>query len=276
MGVTEIITAVIAFIKVLPQLIGIVKELVKYVNELADFFDRLSKIKEIKEAIKTARETKDTSKLEDAFGIKPSVIEQKLTEVVSPSENVKIRFLTETKTPVEEKKSPEFVKEEPTAASLPVEPKPTVTVMRFLSGTKNVAMRVMGLNAVVGGQVKGANLKLSPLGNHNAQRMGSKFVLLALVIFLGSCKTVPNQPNYKPKLYAGDSSQGAVVRAQSHEVYSCQDPEFDNFVALRYEDLQCLYLTYIQNCERYKDPNPTCPKVSQDRIDKIMSRVKNP
>ena len=56
-----------AFLKALPALIGILKEIFKFLHETIDYFDRLKKAKDLEQAVKEARETKDTTKLENMF-----------------------------------------------------------------------------------------------------------------------------------------------------------------------------------------------------------------
>lgn len=61
-----------AFLKALPALIGILKEIFKFLHETIDYFDRLKKAKDLEAAVKEARETKDTTKLENMFSASPN------------------------------------------------------------------------------------------------------------------------------------------------------------------------------------------------------------
>lgn len=85
-----------------------------------------------------------------------------------------------------------------------------------------------------------------------------------------ACREIPNRPDYKPVLYAGNSAIGGITRAQSHENISCQDPKMDNYVAMSYDTLACLYMTYINNCSAYIQQKVSCPNISQKDIDQFV------
>jgi hypothetical protein len=77
--------------------------------------------------------------------------------------------------------------------------------------------------------------------------------IATLLISLSGCVSGPI-PEWDGKLFAGDSSRGALVRAQSGEVISAHSPEFDEYVAMSYADFELFYKTYVLGCERWR-PN---------------------
>jgi hypothetical protein len=58
-------------IKAIPDFLNLAKEIMKFLHELEDYLDRKNRLKELKEAVKDARENKDTSKLDQLFGAPP-------------------------------------------------------------------------------------------------------------------------------------------------------------------------------------------------------------
>lgn len=85
-----------------------------------------------------------------------------------------------------------------------------------------------------------------------------------------ACREIPNRPDYKPTLYAGNSAIGGISRAQSKENLSCQDAKFDGYVAMSYDTLACLYMTYVNNCSSYIQQRVNCPNVSKEHIDQFI------
>lgn len=83
-----------------------------------------------------------------------------------------------------------------------------------------------------------------------------------------SCACIPkkNQPSWSPEIYAGSSAVGGFVRKQSNEEVSCLSPKIDDMVAMSYQDLTCMYFTYVDNCKAYKDPAPKCPTVNRSSV----------
>lgn len=64
---------IITLIKLLPEIIALIKECVGLVESAAAWVDKKQKLGEFTQAVKVARETKDTSKLEAIFSGKPTV-----------------------------------------------------------------------------------------------------------------------------------------------------------------------------------------------------------
>jgi hypothetical protein len=60
--------------------------------------------------------------------------------------------------------------------------------------------------------------------------------LLSLSLLGNSCSTPP--PSWHGKLWAGNSATSSIDRAQTNEKTACNDPNFDGYVCLTYEDLR--------------------------------------
>lgn len=85
-------------------------------------------------------------------------------------------------------------------------------------------------------------------------------LMLNVLLLTVSCahKYPSGKPVWQGKIWAGSSNLGGFRRAQSNEEMSCLQPKIDNYVAISYNDLQCLFDQMVQNCVAYKNPNMTC------------------
>lgn len=59
-------------------------------------------------------------------------------------------------------------------------------------------------------------------------------------------------PKWDGKLYAGDSKRAGITRAQSNESIPANDPRFDDFVAMSYEDFRRFVAVYVYGCQTWK------------------------
>lgn len=81
---------------------------------------------------------------------------------------------------------------------------------------------------------------------------------LAILLLLGitSCTTGPI-PRWDGKLWAGDSARGGITRAQetdpARRTIPANDPRFDDYVALSYEDFRSFVATYVYGCKQWKE-----------------------
>lgn len=112
-------------------------------------------------------------------------------------------------------------------------------------------------------------------GNRISSYLIGPLSMLVLFLFSGCANLPENMPDYKPRLYAGDSANVGISRKQSGELIRANDPKFDEFVAMRYENLSCLYETYIQNCERFKQQSVQCTPITTDQKKAIKKFVKS-
>lgn len=75
-------------------------------------------------------------------------------------------------------------------------------------------------------------------------------ILKTLVILnlycVNGCKH-PDPPPWYGKIFSGDSSQEAIVRAQSNEKIYCNDSNFNNYMCVTYEDFKDL-IKIIDSC----------------------------
>lgn len=58
-------------------------------------------------------------------------------------------------------------------------------------------------------------------------------------------------PKWDGHLWAGDSANGAIARAQEGVIIPCRDPAFDQFVCMTYADFESFVNTYIKGCKRW-------------------------
>ncbi len=62
----------LTILKVAPAVISLIREILKVINDVGDAFEKKKRAEDLKEAVKDAKEKKDTRKLEDFFGAKSS------------------------------------------------------------------------------------------------------------------------------------------------------------------------------------------------------------
>ena len=79
-----------------------------------------------------------------------------------------------------------------------------------------------------------------------------------LIIFaaaLSGCATeqiAGRPPTIDVKIWAGDFTKAAIVRTQDRALIQCSDPEFSDYMAISFEDLQKLIGSFQEGCERWK------------------------
>lgn len=102
-----------------------------------------------------------------------------------------------------------------------------------------------------------------------------KILLISNLVTLASCKH-PTPPTWNGKLYAGDSLQGAIVRAQSNETIYCDTPLFDDYVCLSYSDYKDFIRIYVDGCAMWKDEAKeyinklnSCGLINKKNVNKI-------
>lgn len=247
MNFFSIISAIVTFVRYIPELIKIWKEISALLGDIQDKKEAKDKAQEIADAIRTAKETKDTSGLEDLFGpkgfdVKFKVEEKKSLKTVALAAptDLDISFTTPSN------KMEVMAFDEPA-----LDPSLTEDMSGIAS---EEAFSFMGR---ISGDLPGSFVNRTTIGT--GPRMGSTFFLLLISFHLLGCKTqVVNQPSWKPKVYAGDSSQGGITRKQSGEFIRATDKKFDEYMSVSYSDYSCLVQTYVYNCERYKKSVVKC------------------
>lgn len=76
--------------------------------------------------------------------------------------------------------------------------------------------------------------------------------LSSFFLFLPSLGCNSTTPQLHPHLYAGDSVNDGISRAQNHELILCKAPEMDDMVCMHYKDLQCNFQVYVLGCDKWK------------------------
>ena len=67
-----------------------------------------------------------------------------------------------------------------------------------------------------------------------------------------------NRPNWNAKFFAADHTTLTIVREQSDELVYCEEPKFDEYVCLTYEDLMRLETDVLSKCEKWQgDSQPS-------------------
>lgn len=110
-------------------------------------------------------------------------------------------------------------------------------------------------------------------GNWKGFFVVSKILIFLSLFVIVSCGKKPIPACPKCKIYAGDSSQGAVVRAQDNEVIYANDPEFDNMVAMSAEGFKAFVQTYVYGCRQWKTRRLT-PAIKSDVYRKNKPQLK--
>lgn len=262
MNLTAILSAIVTFIRFIPDLIKIWREFSALIQSVSDKVEQKEKAKQVAEAIKKARETKDTGDLEKMFGksfdITFKTVEKKSLNLGLLSVEVKIddkqRLADKIQKLQEEnreipplKKMEDFVSSSQDLEVIDAPEAPSEEKKSFFSMFGRSSSTEIGASFV----------------NHvfmtGSPRMTSKFFLICLCFGLASCKTgAKNEPDYKPVIFAGDSDRGGITRKQSGQFIRATDPKFDNYAAVSYETLSCIHKTYIANCREYKEQEVKC------------------
>lgn len=274
MNFMSIMSAIVTFIRYIPELIKIYREIAGLIEEAKDTKEATKKAGEIAEAIKKARATKDTSDLEDMFRPKNfdiKIVQKKSLDLgnlqlwASILDQKKITEEVEQFLAKEEPKNPlkeieklvlaQELNEIPASEETPKVEEPIAPPKKSLFGFSFMSRS----SAIIGGSYI-SNVRMTGGG-----RMGSSFFMILILITAFGCKkTVRNQPDFTPRLYAGDSEQGGVYRKQSGEFILATDPKMDDMVALSYKDLSCVYQTYVQNCQAYRKKVVKCKDLSAE------------
>lgn len=85
---------------------------------------------------------------------------------------------------------------------------------------------------------------------------------LSLPVLTGIASCAHNRPipKWEGEIYTGKPSLGAVVRMQSNEVILATDPQFKDFMAMRWKGphgFEGFYETYVLGCKEWKAGTPT-------------------
>lgn len=289
MNFMAIVSMIVTFIRYIPELIKIWKEVSSLLHQISDKQEAKKTAEDIAKAVKKAKDTKDTTGLEELFGPKSFNITFKTEEKKSlelDAFQLEVRIF-------EQKKLAEFVQEF-IESKEPINPLKDIEKMVIDTGSqydhnpiketfsddmdkvaeepKKFSMFGFGRSS---SSIPGAsyvnNTRMSGMS-----RMGSTFFVLFLVPFIsgfGCAKKSINQPEYKPVIWAGDSANGGITRKQNNKFIRATDSNFDNYAAVSYNTLSCIMKTYVYNCESYKKQIVECDIKDQEFIkDYIQSK----
>jgi len=97
--------------------------------------------------------------------------------------------------------------------------------------------------------------------------------LLGVIVSLTSCGGGEGLPSgFDGKIWAGDSSDATIKRSQTGEVISTSDSKFDDYAAISYSDLSCLYQVLVYNCLSWKQEHVECKSLSTDTIKRTIRK----
>lgn len=100
---------------------------------------------------------------------------------------------------------------------------------------------------------------------------------------LGCAHALTGLPVWNGEFFAGDASTAEIRRTQgvgpsptpspSGQVISAFDPAFNNYVCLSYQDLSCLYFSFVDNCKDWFTLTPSCPVTSVKTVMKAIKQL---
>lgn len=251
-SIINFIKGLVTIARFLPELFSAISKLVKMIKDAIDDAERKKLNEKFNEALKEAQKTKDTSKVEDLFGGLDFKKEAQESATIK-KEPFTIKIIEP------EKKSPKLFID--------------TTNMNFKVSSFSASSSVI-INPTVDPTTP---RNTTFLGQGMGGKMGSKLLSIAVLFMIG-CKSgdkLPgeNAPTYKPKIFAGDSVNGGITRAQSNEFVSAVDPEFDKYLAVHQDTMSCIFQTYVNNCERFKKQQVDCKPVSREAMDDKLNRL---
>ena len=83
----------------------------------------------------------------------------------------------------------------------------------------------------------------------------NQILVLLAILSLGGCAH-GEIPKWNGKIWAGDSSRAGIARAQDAEFIAANDPAFDSYLAMSFDDFRSFYTTYVLSCERWRKGVP--------------------
>lgn len=254
------IKTIMAILRYLPEAFKLVKQFLSLVKNAIDESQRKKLNEKFEQALEQAKETKDTSNIEDLFAgnkkqeiklieVKKEVIVPK--QVLKPVNNFDIKF----KRVIEIDAQKGFE----------------------ISGFKSMGFGSPS-NSVI---ADGSKPQVTGFGLNN--KMSSKWIVsIALIVissFIG-CKGSDieppkgeNRPDYKPKIWAASSKDGGLVRSQSNEFIDAKDARFDDYFAMDSSTLACVYKTYINNCKEFKHKVIECDGVDAQKVQEAILKM---
>ena len=100
-----------------------------------------------------------------------------------------------------------------------------------------------------------------------------KISLGLVLFFLISCGGgIQDAPEWKGKIWAGSSKDASIKRMQDNESISTSDPKFDEYAAISYQDLSCIYQTFVYNCMSWKQAQVDCKPLETGTIKRTIQK----
>lgn len=94
----------------------------------------------------------------------------------------------------------------------------------------------------------------------------------SLVVIFAGCPGKP--PKWDGKLWAADSSDQTIKRAQENQAIKCSDPAFDDYICMSYADFKLFYNTYVLGCKKWAvQGNWSQAELMQLLSDPVMSKM---
>ncbi len=105
--------------------------------------------------------------------------------------------------------------------------------------------------------------------------LGLLYISLTLnLLTLAGCGRNPLKglPKWPGLLWAGNPEIGGIERTQDTppSQLSASDGRFKNYVSMSYEDLGCLYQSFVLNCRDWFTLTPTCRPTDVKTIQKFI------
>jgi len=101
-----------------------------------------------------------------------------------------------------------------------------------------------------------------------------KVFIFLLIILLGSCRSIPECKDCK--VYAGNSHDRSVDRAQENEKVYCDQPQFDEMLCFTSEGFQAFVETYINGCARWdtRKRNKSFWRNNEQQLKRLLDKKK--
>lgn len=100
--------------------------------------------------------------------------------------------------------------------------------------------------------------------------------LPAILLSLSGCSIVgcasAEAPNWEGKIWDGNAKLAGIERRQEGQFIPANDKRFDDYAALSYSDLSCLYQTFVLNCKEWIDMTPQCKSVDPVKVQEIIKK----
>ncbi len=70
--------------------------------------------------------------------------------------------------------------------------------------------------------------------------------MVMILVAIVSCTSTNEQKDWRPRLYMGEPSRGAIVRGQDREIIDTKKPEFKDYACMSHKDLEHLFKACLE------------------------------